>query len=87
MEEVLELKLGQICQNLSIFSKIAHLCSSSAEHVSMHQYDGNEATVYKINIAAIHPFCYQLLHPLFLLPLTETMVLLYLGMLMFAKCF
>lgn len=42
----------------------------------MHHYDGNEITVYKTKIAAIHPFYYQLLHPLFLLPLTETMVLL-----------
>lgn len=87
MEEVLESQLSQVCQNLSVFSKIVHLCSSSAERVSMHHYDGTETTVYKINIAAIHPFCYQLLHPLFLLLFTETMVLLYLGKLIFAKCF
>lgn len=88
MEKVLELKLNQVCQNLSIFSNVVHLCcSSAAEPVSMHHCDGNETTVYKTKIAAIHPFCYQLLHPLFLPRLTETIVLLYLGMLIFAKCF
>lgn len=87
MEKVLELKLNQVCQNISIFSNIVHLFSGTIEPVSVHHYDGSETTVYKSKIAALHPFCYQLLHPLFLLFVAETMVLLHLGMLLFANCF
>lgn len=78
VEKVLELKLNQVCQNHSILSNIVNLCSSTAEPVLMYHCDGNETTIYKSIIVAIHPFYYQLLHPVFLLPLTETMVLLYL---------
>lgn len=68
VEKVLELKLNQVCQNLSILSNIVYLCcSSTAEPALMHHCDGNETTVCKSKIAAIHPFYYQLLHPLFCL--------------------
>lgn len=56
LEKVLELKLNQVYQNLSIFSSVVFLCCcSTAEPVLMHRYNGNETTAYKIKVSSIHP--------------------------------